>query len=336
MSLQETGRIRIPLEKGQQLQSLVWAGDELVDWAGGGNRYRLDGTMQSAHRIYWSCFDHAQISPDGRFILICERLGIKGLLLRADGTWIREINRSFYCAEVYEYPATFFQLPDGRTVLAHCPDEYDRLEFEEVETGRRLATRSGKCADFFHSRLQVSPDGLHLLSAGWVWHPVDVLMLFSVPAVLEAPTLLNKGTHVHLPPEEKDPCGIVHVTAAVFVDNETVVLTHRKDKGYLEENPVLACYDLRRHQVVSHIPLAEQTGSIVALSKDYIIDFYGHPKLLKIASGEVVQRWPELASGQQISSIIMDEKQRPVLAVDARGKRFAVADDAGITVIQLG
>jgi len=31
----------------------------------------------------------------------------------------------------------------------------------------------------FHSRLQISADGHNLLSAGWVWHPVDMLVEFA-------------------------------------------------------------------------------------------------------------------------------------------------------------
>ena len=97
----------------QNVRSLCWQNQRLIDWVSGGNVYHLDGSAQSAQVYYPYRFDAAVVSPSGDFAVIYERLGTKGLLLH-QGQILREINRSFYHAHVYEYPVTFIQLTDGR------------------------------------------------------------------------------------------------------------------------------------------------------------------------------------------------------------------------------
>ncbi|MET0791687.1 MAG: hypothetical protein ABW061_09225, partial [Polyangiaceae bacterium] len=159
-------------------RSLAWDGDVLVDWVAGGTRYHLDGTIIRAG-ISWAYeFDAATALSNSPWAVIYERLGTKALLLK-HGTLVRELNRSFYHAQVYAYPVSLLLAPGGRVVVAHCPDEYNRIEIEDANTGERLtASSKRKPEDFFHSRLQPSPDGKWLLSAGWVWHPFDALCWF--------------------------------------------------------------------------------------------------------------------------------------------------------------
>src|SRR5215468_6529162 len=166
------------------IASLCWCGDHLVDWVGGCRVFALDGTEREASVHYGYRFDAATASPDGRFAVIYERLGTKGLLLR-DGQILRELDRSYYHADAYEYPVALFNDPDGRVLLAHCPGNYCRIELEEAETGRPLtASEDRKLSDFFHSRLAASPGGKRLLSAGWVWHPLSLVLCFDVAQAL--------------------------------------------------------------------------------------------------------------------------------------------------------
>jgi hypothetical protein len=110
--------------------SLCWRGDDLIDWVGGGRALALDGTEQPASVGYAYRFDAATASRDGRFAVIYERLGTKGLVLK-DGKILREIDRSFYHANAYEYPVALFHEPEGRLLLAHCPRGYNRIELED-------------------------------------------------------------------------------------------------------------------------------------------------------------------------------------------------------------
>ena len=187
--MKESKRTTILLDKRPAPRSLSWEGDVLVDWAGGGARYGLDGSYGPSGVYFAYRFDRAITSSDARFQVLYETLGTKALVLE-HGKILREINRSYYHAGVYEYPIALL-LVEGRHLIAHCPNEYNELEIEDVLTGEVLTRRSTKACDFFHSRLQASPDSRFLLSAGWVWHPLDAIQVYSISDALHAPSLLD-------------------------------------------------------------------------------------------------------------------------------------------------
>src|SRR5688572_28478363 len=121
----------------QCVRSLVWSGDELVDWVGGGARYRLDGEARPARVHFGFRFDAA--CAHGHYAVIYERLGTKGLILHG-GEVLREIDRSYYCADDYDYPVCLWSDAGGRVLMAHCPERYNRIEIEDVRTGERLTS----------------------------------------------------------------------------------------------------------------------------------------------------------------------------------------------------
>src|SRR5438552_3918886 len=134
---------QIVISTERQARSLCWQGDSLIDWADGGTRYRLDGTIEKSYIYCPYRFDNAVSSPDGIYAIVYETFGTKALILK-NGSMLRELNRSYYFANTYEYPIAIFNLPDGRTAIAHCPDSYSKIEIEEIETGRRLTERNTK------------------------------------------------------------------------------------------------------------------------------------------------------------------------------------------------
>src|ERR1700761_6126937 len=150
----------------QATRSLVWQGDTLVDWVDG-NRWRLDdGRMTRGSFSPGYRFDAACATAAGRTVAIYERLGTKAVLVR-DGKVLRELDRSYYHADAYEYPMALFIGPDGRVLIAHCPDAYNRLDFEDALTGERLTTHPERePRDYFFSRLTLNPSGTRLMSAG--------------------------------------------------------------------------------------------------------------------------------------------------------------------------
>ena len=153
------------------LRTIAWAGPEaLIDWACAGQRYVLDGQRSQVGESHFVAgFDRAITSADGQYAFIYQSLGTKGLLLR-DGELLREINRSYYHSDVYEYSAAFATV-DATTYLVHCPVAYCQLDLEHVETGELVTNVAGRePIDCFHSRLEVSPAGGYLLSKGWLWH----------------------------------------------------------------------------------------------------------------------------------------------------------------------
>jgi hypothetical protein len=327
MNFGETCRFRLPLARGP-VRSLCWEGDELVDYAGDGARFRLDGSVANA-TINWAYrFDSAVRSRDGSYRVIYEKLGTKGLVLRGNRC-IREINRSFYHAHVYEYPVAIVDLPDGVVGLIHCPDEYNRLEIEEIESGVRLTSRPGKSPDFFHSRLQVSPSGKFLLSAGWVWHPLDFVQLFSLAEAVKCAEHLDKAMPMRLPEE------LFEIQSTAFQADNSLLLvgTNESDDA---KSSLLAQYSVSEDRVSYQCALTTVPGTIMPAGDHYFVGFFEHPKLFEICSGRVVLTWPDIVSGKQDSSIIWHREPPPPMAFDPARLRFAVADATGITVIQLG
>jgi hypothetical protein len=313
--------------------SLCWRGDTLVDWTSGGIQYALDGSASDPHVRYGYRFDGAVSSPDGQYAVLYEVLGTKGVVLR-NGQVLREISRSYYHADVYEYPIALLTLPRGRTVLAHCPEEYCRLEFEDIETGTRLTQRESSSPDVFHSRLRFSQDGRYLLSAGWVWHPVDVVHVFEVPRVLEAPETLDSPEPFQLGDWS------VELSGAAFGEQGRLIVNGHGavDAAFPEDVDLpsggLAVYSLIDQRVLSVAPLEETAGTLMAVGGEHVLGFHGHPKLFELATGRIVARWPELATGLQTSSICRHLPSLPPLALDPAGRRFAVGTEKGIEVVR--
>lgn len=335
--MKEIERIVIPLK--EKVHSLCWHNGQLVDWAAGGRQYRLDGTVTGSRFFYAYHFDHAIVAAGDQYVALLERFGTKGLILKKDGRLIREINRSYYCAHLYEYPLSFLTRPDGRIALVHCPNQYNQIEIEDVETGEKLAAHDSKCEDFFHSRLAVSGDNGYLLSAGWIWHPFDYIGVYELEKVWQQPSLLA-ASHPYWLVQSG-----VGVNAATFTGNDRLVLTTNDwsyDPKYVEPDEEsllrpdsIGVFDLISGQWVSQAPLEETAGTLMPVG-DYVVGFFRHPKLIEVATGRVIARWEDLSSGEQNSSIITPGTTLPPLAMDAANKRFAVASAEAVTVIQLG
>ena len=316
----------------QRPRALAFHEDALVDPIRG-MRWTLDGQVWDPHCNWAYRFDAAALAPDGRHAFIYERCGTKGLLLRDHTELLREVDRSFYHAHAYELPACFWTAPDGRLLLVHCPRSYCRLDLDDVETGERCtAAVERNPADFFHSRLAAR--GRWLLDAGWVWHPLDVVLAFDLEAALADPTLLDASSPVaagRTGIEESQTC---------FLDDRRILIASSAEPPLDEETApavpplALAVVNLEGRAIERVVPFGELAGAMMATGDGRLVCFHVHPKLVDLATGAVVLRWPDLASGEEMSSIASG-KPRPVVATDPAGARFAVADDRGIHVVAL-
>jgi hypothetical protein len=323
------------------VRSLCWRGDELVDWVCGGHVFTSDGAERPARVRYGYRFDAATASPDGRFAVIYERLGTKGLLLH-DGRIVRELNRSFDFADAYEYPVALFNDPEGRVILVHCPGHSYRVELEEAKTGRQLTASSDrKPEDFFHSRLAASPRGKRLLSAGWVWHPLSLVVCFDVAQALADPHHLDSGNEL---PRSFNP-HLTEESSACWLDDDCIAVAASTEPGQdgveddAESRPrrnSLAVYDVINRTCLRTFEFDEPLGTILALGKRHILSLYQHPKLIDLSSGKVVHVWTEMHSGRQDGSIVRGlegEAKPPPMAFDPAGKRFAIVNRDTVTVI---
>lgn len=325
--------VRVFPAKG--VRSLVWQNGKLMDWVSGDVEYDLNGTKRGPTVFYPYRFDAAVVSPSGDFVALYERLGTKAIILGPDRLF-REVNRSYYHAHVYEYPILFFRLADGREALAHCPESYCELQIENPATGERWSTPgTGRLQSMFHSRLAANSESTRILSAGWVWHPVDVVRVFDLkPTTGECFSL-----------ESCDDCCNQDAEASSAVFNpagQVVVASAKEAEDFLEGEPgerlrpgMIGVYDLDQQELVSLAPLEEEVGTLMPVGSKYVVGFFEHPKLIEVATGRVLCRWPELKTGQQASSILWHKPLPPPLALDPSGGRFAVADEKQITVVTL-
>ena len=326
------------------IASLCWRGDHLVDWVGGCRVFALDGTEREASVHYGYRFDAATASPDGRFAVIYERLGTKGLLLR-DGQCLRQLNRSYYHADAYEYPVALFHPPGGPLLLAHCPNDYCRIELEEAETGRALtASAERKPEDFFHSRLGASPSGKRLLSAGWVWHPWGAVICFDIARALTEPSHLDR---VEPLPYSGKLC-LAEESSACWLDDDRIAVgaadapEYQEDRRDVGPGPLLlprglAIYDLAGGTCLRAFQFNEPIGTILPIGANHVLSLYRHPKLIELWTGEVLHVWTELASGHQDGSIVCGlegEAKPPPMAFDAACNRFAIANGDTVTVVE--
>jgi hypothetical protein len=314
-----------------RIRSLCWIDDALIDWVGGGQVLHLDGTLEAPRVNYAFRFDSAVTSSCGEFAVIYEKLGTKALVLR-QGEVIREIDRSFYHAHVYEYPIAIFRSPSGQVLIAHCPDQYCRLELEDIETGERIGN-SGKRKprDFFHSRLRVSPNGRWLLSGGWVWHPFSMVEVFDLEAAIGTADALD--TPIGLPEIDGE------VGAAEFLPNDQILIATSEESLNEEHAAIrsneIAVIDVATRQVISRSLTEQRVGSLMPLDEDVAVGFLEHPKLFSLRTGAVLQRWETIKSGNQTSSIIWGGMSTPPIATDVAHRRFAVADESCVYVVQL-
>ncbi|RKG61548.1 hypothetical protein D7V80_34060 [Corallococcus sp. CA054B] len=318
---------RQTLKTPRAVSSLCWSGDALVDPVGGLVRYHLDGSTDDPHVRYAYRFDRAVMSPDGRYSVLYESLGTAGLLL--DGTRVvRQLTRDFYHANTHDYPVALHTLPSGRTLLAHCPESYCVVELEDAATGERLTKRDNTPADIFHSRLQFSPDGRYLASAGWIWHPVDAASVFDVPRALEEPASLDSSELM------EGVEGGIFLTSVAFGVKDTLVFV-RIEESRDDARFFLGTYSLTEKKLLSEVELEEPAGPLMVVDAEHVVDFFGHPKLVSRATGRVVQRWEDLDTGKVLASIRHHLPPPPHFALDAANRRFAVGTADGIQVITL-
>jgi hypothetical protein len=326
--------VNLSFPAGHRVRSLVWAGDRLVDPVGGGASVGLDGSV-TPRSVNWAyVFDQALASDEGQATVLYTALGTKGLVIRGQRV-LREINRSFYHAHVYEFPIAVGRLHDRTEVLIHCPDGYNRLTIETLADGKRLASATEQAADLFQSRLRLSPNGRHLLTAGWFWHPYGVAAVYDLVHAREDPTALDHGDTRH------EPVVNAEVEAACWLTSDQIVLSTNPEEEPLGDSDAavpgpgeLGIWSIAQRQWIARSTPGRHTGTLHAIGR-HVLALYEHPRLLDPLTGAVMDAWPSLATGTQTSSIRLNSQPAPPVAVDAANSRFAVASDNTVTVIQL-
>lgn len=285
-------------------------------------------------------YDRAVTSPSGRWTVVYGERGTRGLLL--DGRRVvRELRRDDEQADAFDYPVGLGELPDGREVLVHCPERYDLLLIEDVATGERLAAGSREeMSNLFHSRPAVSPGGRWLMTAGWVWHPAAICDVHDLDRVLTDASVLDADGILDL-------LSLSHaeVDSACWLDGDRLAVVAGDIGWYPEmddesgegrgQGPrqlgVWSCSSatwLHRHDIPGPF------GAILGCG-EAVLALYGYPRLYDIRTGELVARWPRLATSRQEGPYGVTHIPTPVAAVHPDGTRVALAVESGIAVIGL-
>lgn len=281
-------------------------------------------------------FDSAKASPSGEFVAVYQRLGKEGVLLK-NGRLYRELTRDPYHAGTYDYPIELFEL-EGREVIAHCPKSYCELVIEDPGSGKLLrahrpTSTRGHDDDFFHSRLQASPSGNRIVSAGWVWHPLDLICVVDCRTLETVFTprydgLLYTGS---LPDE---------ITSAVWLDDSRLMIASSFEANFCDEpgdphefpDGSIGVLNVDPPSLESVQWVEEEVGALMAVGQTHAVGFYDYPKLFEISTGKVVERWTEISSGNQ-TSCISSRAVVPPIATDPRNRRFAVANGRKVDVV---
>ncbi|MCC7306897.1 MAG: hypothetical protein IT173_04980 [Acidobacteria bacterium] len=323
--MSESSLVKIDLT-GHEISSLSWVENELVDIAGGFKKISAEtGEISYGSVNYAYRFDCVAFSSDGAHAVLFEKFGTKAVLLK-HGQIVREINRSFYHANVYEYPITFISSESEPVKVVHCPDDYNVLQIEDFETGEIIAWKDTEPDDFFHSRLQVSPDGCWLLSAGWIWHPLDAIEVFDLS--MSKPKRFTPFWSGNM-----GDIGLWEVNNASFLPDSTLLMsgTGDQDAEDASEEISLVLFNLKTLEIISRTVLGVPTGPMFPLDAEHVLTFYEHPRLINIGSGSVVRSWPEIATDKTNSSIcFLDSTVK--IAVDTVNRRFAVANAETLTI----
>jgi hypothetical protein len=313
------------------VRTIDWFDDKVVDWNSAGTQYLESGEKEQLHKYHYGFVcDGSITSENGVYVLIFQKLGTKGLLLK-NGELLREINRSYYQSSVYEFPAAFFTLKN-KTYLVHCPAEYCRLDFEDVETGEIITKQSERDPqDFFHSRLEVSKDNKYLLSKGWFWHPFDSIELFDIEQCISDPKLLDRGKSI--------PDVTSEICSASFIDNNRILVCASNEEPMDDENeePIppghIAIWNIESDEVSKAVKINGEFGNVFAINDKRCWDLYKYPKIIDLINGEIIDKLEELSSGEQGSSIIHHLKDLPKIAFNQETKQIAIATDNKIEIL---
>ena len=128
------------------------------------------------------------VSGDGRFAGVVNDYGRHGEVIDLESNRVTvTIDGGDYHPDTVPLSLAFAR-HEGGTVVIHRT-KWNRLDVSDPRTGELLTPRDSPSAqpmgehylDYFHGALYVQPDGEYVLDDGWIWHPLGVPTVWSLP-----------------------------------------------------------------------------------------------------------------------------------------------------------
>jgi hypothetical protein len=163
-----------------------------------GDLLRFDPVRGSIHRLR-NALDTVtalepelaiHVAPRGDMVAIVEARGQRGVVIDLEaGRSTMVLERGDHHPEQTDFPIAFFET-NGELRLVHATD-WNRLDVSDPRTGRILTDRSPTSyrhgeerpehdLDYFHGSLAVSPGGDWVADNGWHWHPLGIVVTWSL------------------------------------------------------------------------------------------------------------------------------------------------------------
>jgi len=140
-----------------------------------------NGYKQSKYQLY--------SSMNGLYVAVVVDYGQFGIILNTEtGNIILRLDGKNYHEDTVPFSIAFTRIQNEDIVIYRS--DWNRLETfnltnNKSTTNRNIASHDGQSEpehylDYFHGALYVSPNGLHILDDGWIWHPIGIPRTWSL------------------------------------------------------------------------------------------------------------------------------------------------------------
>jgi hypothetical protein len=262
-TLQDIG-IRLPSTPPKYTAAALYSPHELVFYEEGVGLVIWDMDTEIERRYRFRGSNDIKIYCHAPYICIVDNRGTDGWVLNADTGWPYEFERGKYHVENCSFPIGFIER-DGETLLVRAAD-WNRLDIIRLSDFTLLTPRElndDNSIDYFYSKLTVSPDGRHFAMDGWVWQPMESIMVYDVDRFF---TEYDKASVQLDPPQHVS--GYNWDRPLCWVDNHTIAIGHNPNEGNTDAGPVpsrILLYDISREKVMGQYRLEKSDGTVEPL-----------------------------------------------------------------------
>lgn len=129
---------------------------------------------------------------------------------------------------------------------------------------------------------------------------------------------------------------MTEVDSVAFLDEDQLIVSlymqRYEGNAFDRYAEKIEVWNLADRCVASSVRLADLSGPLMPIDRDWVMGFHGHPKLISLRTGTVARRWQHLTTSTRLGSVCANRPPEPILAIDHAKRRFALADGQAIVV----